>query len=83
MVSCSSHPIRPEASNVKVSREEPGSKCESLGRVTGTVLSQKPNVDLAIADLKKEAALKGANYVKIESASGYETAIAGIAYFCP
>lgn len=80
---CSSKPILPEGKNIKVSREEADKSCQDLGRVTGRTISTKPNLQAALEDMKKDAALKGANYVKMETASGMESAVAGTAYFCP
>lgn len=83
LAACSSRPLIPESSSVKVSREEPSANCENLGRLQGSVMSQKPKPNEALEDLKKEASRKGANYVKLETYSGYETAVSGTAYNCP
>ena len=83
MLGCSSHPIIPEGKNVTVSRDEAKKSCQDLGRVTGRTISVKPNLAAALEDMKKDAALKGANYVRMETASGMESAVAGTAYFCP
>jgi hypothetical protein len=80
---CSSHPVIPEGRNVIVAREEAKDSCKDLGRVTGRTLSAKANLEEAIEDMKKEAALKGANYIRMETASGIQSAVAGTAYFCP
>lgn len=80
---CSSTPVIPEGKNVTVSRDEAKIACQELGRVTGRTISTKPNLEAAVEDMKKEAALKGANYVRMETASGLQSAVAGTAYFCP
>lgn len=80
---CSSHPIIPKGENVKVSRDEAAKDCKDLGRVVGRTITAKANLEAALEDMKKDAALKGANFVKMETASGLESAVAGQAYFCP
>ncbi len=80
---CGSHPVVPEGKNVTVSRDEAKKTCQELGRVTGRTISAKANLEAAIEDMKTEAALKGANYVRMETASGMQSAVAGTAYFCP
>ena len=82
VVSCSSKPIVPAGENVKVSRAEPSKDCKNLGPVRGSVMGTKPNVEKAIENMKQEAANKGANYVKMETASDYGTAVRGTAYDC-
>ncbi|MBK7963521.1 MAG: DUF4156 domain-containing protein [Bdellovibrionales bacterium] len=80
---CSSKPVIPEGKNVTVSRDAAKKSCQELGRVIGRTISAKPNLEAALEDMKNEAALKGANYVQMETASGMQTAMAGTAYFCP
>jgi hypothetical protein len=80
---CSSKPIVPSADSVKVSREDAKPTCKEVGKVKGTVLSMKPNIEKAIEDMKTEAANKGANFVRMETASSYGTAVQGTAYLCP
>jgi hypothetical protein len=82
VVSCSSKPIVPMGENVKVSRQAADKDCVDLGPVRGTVQGTKPNVEKAIENMKQEAANKGANYVKMETASDYGTAVRGTAYDC-
>lgn len=83
MLSCSSRPIVSTASDVKVSREIPDKSCREVGPVRGTTQGTKPDVEKAIEDMKKEAADKGANYVKMETSSSYGTAAFGTAFECP
>jgi hypothetical protein len=81
---CSSTPNRPEDIKVKISREQPTDKdCRDLGVVTGKSISTKATSDEVLDDLKKDAALKGGNYVWLENFSTYGTAAKGTAYFCP
>ncbi len=79
---CGSHPIKPEASNVKVTRDAPGKNCESIGKVQGSVSSAKDTFEEALEDLKLDASRKGANFVQIGPTSAYGTSVAGEAYFC-
>ena len=83
-VSCTSTPIVPSANSIKISREVPKDpECKNIGRVQGKTIGVKPDLEAAIEDMKKEAAYKGANYLVMGTASGYETAVAGTAYYCP
>lgn len=82
--SCTSTPTIPSANSVKVSRDLPKDPaCKNLGRVQGKTIGVKPDLEAALADMKKEASFKGANYLVMETASGYETAVSGTAYYCP
>lgn len=84
LLSCSSTPIVPSADSIKISREMPKDpQCRNLGRVQGKTISVKPDLEGAVEDMKKEAAYKGANYLVMETASAYETAVSGTAYYCP
>ena len=84
VMSCSSTPIIPSADSIKISREVPKDPaCKNLGRVQGKTISVKPDLNAAVEDMKKEAAYKGANYLVMETASVYETAVSGTAYNCP
>lgn len=80
---CSSRPVTPDTEAIKVSREAPGKDCKEMGKITGTTMSVKGTADEALADLKKEAANKGANYVVVKQFSDNQTAVTGIAYECP
>lgn len=81
--SCSSHPVLPEAKDVTVSREEPDEECKNLGPVQGTVQTKNGTPEQALEDMKKDAARKGANYIRMEAQSAYGTSTRGTAYFCP
>lgn len=80
---CKSHPVLMETKDIKVTRDEAKSNCRDLGPVEGKVINTKPSPDMALEDMKKEAAAKGANFVKMETASIYGTAVRGTAFFCP
>lgn len=83
MSACSTRSVLPKADEVKMSRETPPKNCVNLGSVTGRVRTEKGNEEAALADLRQEAAYKGANYVKVMQYSSYGTAVTGIAYDCP
>ncbi|MCK6598538.1 MAG: DUF4156 domain-containing protein [Bdellovibrionaceae bacterium] len=82
-MSCAEKRILPGSDNVKISRDQPSAECKNLGRVQGRTISVTPNLEFAIEDMKKEASYKGANYVVMETASGYDTAVSGTAFYCP
>ncbi|MCB9071979.1 MAG: DUF4156 domain-containing protein [Bdellovibrionaceae bacterium] len=79
---CSSHPIKPEADNIKVSRDEADKDCKELGDVEGRVKSVKGTFEEALEDLKLDAARKGANYVQIKQSGAMGQAVRGTAYWC-
>jgi hypothetical protein len=80
---CASRSVLPEPKEVRVSRDEPGEDCKDLGVISGMTSSAKGTPEQAMEDLKKEAAIKGANYVRIKQFSAYGTGVTGIAYDCP
>jgi hypothetical protein len=80
---CAHRSVLPDVKEVKVSRDAPGDDCKDLGLITGETRSTKGTREEALADLKREAANKGANYVMIKQFSAYGTATTGIAYECP
>ena len=80
---CSSQSLTPQTSDVKASQEAPPSNCVEVSKVTGSTSSAKGTPDDALDDLKKDAANRGANYVKIGEYSSYGTAVTGTAYKCP
>ena len=83
LANCSHQPVVPDAKNVEVAREEAGSKCVELGRVSGSVSTVNGTIEQAIEDMKLDAARKGANFVKMESTGAMGTSATGIAYQCP
>lgn len=83
LAGCSSHAIKPEGENVKISRSDANSDCKQIGSVEGRNQSAKGTFETALEDLKLDAARQGANFVKIEQSSGTGTAVRGTAYFCP
>lgn len=80
---CASRSVLPDVKEVKVSREIPDKDCKEMGQITGTTMTAKGNQEEALADLKKEAANKGANYVVVKQYSSYGTSVTGTAYECP
>lgn len=83
LVGCSSRSIKPNPDEVKMSREAPASNCRHIGPISGTTMTATATQDDALADLKKDAANKGANYVVIKEFSSYGTTVTGEAYECP
>ena len=81
---CSSRPVLPDQSEVKVSRTPPKSnKCESIGPLEGRTMTAKGNAEEALENLKKSAAHKGANFVHIQRYSETGTAVRGEGFVCP
>lgn len=79
---CSSHPVLPEKSDIKVSRDMPSEKCKDLGPIEGRSIKINAKPEEALVDLKNEAIKKGADYVKIETIGAQSSVIRGTAYFC-
>jgi len=79
---CASDPKRPDGSNVRVSSENPPKDCDQLDQVVGTSATTGNAYNNALADIKKEAASKMGNYVKIVAVSAHGSAIRGMAYRC-
>lgn len=80
---CSSTPpVKPEADNVKVSRDEADKDCKELGPVEGRNVSAGGSFDDALQDLKQDAAGKGANFVQIQQSGAMGTSVRGTAYLC-
>jgi hypothetical protein len=83
IAACSSMSTLPKADNVKVSREDADKDCTFISKVEGRTMSKIPKEGEALADLTKEAANKGANYLVVKEYSGNGTAVTGLAYKCP
>lgn len=79
---CSTHPVLPEKSDIKVSRDNPSDKCKNLGAIEGRSRKLNAKPEDALEDLKEEAVRKGADYVRIETMGAQSTSIRGTAYFC-
>lgn len=79
---CTSHPIKPAAENVKVSREDAGKDCKEIGPVDGRVKNINGKFEEALEDLKLDASRKGANFVHIQQTGALGQAVTGTAYFC-
>ncbi len=86
LASCSGKPVVMTEKDVKVSRNSPSSDCKELGMVMGRSLTINSNVEKAveqsIEEMKRDAANKGANYVKIEQIASNTHDVTGIAYDC-
>ena len=82
LTACSSHPVLPEKSDIKVSRDTPSEKCKNLGAIEGRSTKMAAKPEDALDDLKSEAIKKGADYVKIETMGAQSSVIRGTAYFC-
>ncbi len=80
---CASPSLTPDVNDVKVSRDTPKSQCEELGRVTGTSNKVNTKPQDVLADMKDEAAKKGANYVQLGEYSSTGTSVVGFAFKCP
>lgn len=80
--SCSSHPVIPEKSDIKVSRDNPSDNCKNLGAIEGRSNKVNAKPEDALEDLKSEAIRKGADYVRIETMGAQSSTIRGTAYFC-
>lgn len=80
---CRSRSVLPDAKEVKVSRDAADNECKEIGPISGTTSSTKGTQEQALADLKQEAANKGANYVMVKQYSAYGTSVVGVAYECP
>lgn len=80
---CASRSVLPDAKEVKVSRDAAPEECKEIGPINGRSTSVKGTQEQALADMKQEAANKGANYVMIKQYSAYGTSVVGVAYECP
>jgi len=81
VVGCASKPVL-EKDDVKLTRDEPSSKCRLLGPLEGRVLTTIGTQEQALENLKEEAVKRGANFVKIESLGAQGTSVRGQAYSC-
>lgn len=80
--SCSSHPVLPKTSDIKVSRDDAKESCKHLGAIEGRSYKVKATEEEILEDLKKEAISKGANFVKVETIGAHGGSIRGQAYYC-
>lgn len=81
---CSTRPVLPDSSDVKVSRTAPkDERCESIGPIEGRSLTAKGNPEEALKDATNAAAHKGANFVHIQSYSETGTAVRAEGFVCP
>lgn len=79
---CSSHPVLPEKSDIKVTRDNPPDKCKNLGPIEGRSNKINAKPEDALEDLKGEAIRKGADFVRIETMGAQSSTIRGTAFFC-
>lgn len=82
LAACSSHPIKPEAGNVKVSRDDADKDCKEIGPVEGRVKNVNGKFEEALEDMKLDGARKGANYIHMKQTGALGQAVSGTAYFC-
>lgn len=82
-ISCHSIEKFPEAADVKIGANVPNEKCQAISKVTGRSSSKYPDEKAVLEDLKKEASLKGGNYVQIMQKSAQGTEATGLAFKCP
>ena len=75
--------ILPDVRDVQVSRKAADPKCRALGEIEGRAPTASGTSIDALADLKREAAAKGANYLVVKEYSTYGTAVTALAYECP
>ena len=81
---CAHHrSIHADAGDVQVSREAAAPNCRALGTLEGRAAMASGTQDDALNDLRREAAIKGANFVVVKEYSAYGTAVTGLAYECP
>lgn len=78
---CASKPLL-DKDDVKLTRDEPAKSCQSLGPLSVTSISTKPDEKKMMEELKEEARKKGANFVKVEGLGTYGTSVRGQAYNC-
>jgi hypothetical protein len=75
-------PVKPAASNVKATREEPAKNCKEIGNVEGRVTNINGKFEEALEDLKLDAARKGANFVQIQQTGALGKSVTGVAFLC-
>lgn len=75
-------PVVPDANQIKVSRKPAKETCKKIGPVEGRSVGHTGGFEEALADLKKDAAHRGANYVHLGASGAMATAVRGMAYIC-
>ena len=83
LVACSHESLTPQSSDVKASKENPSGDCREISKVTGSTMTAHGTAEQALEDMKKDAANRGANYVRIDQYSAYGTGVTGTAFRCP
>ncbi len=79
LVSCQT---TPGSQSVTVSDNQPPKNCREIGPVIGTSGSRHDAREKSLEDLRYEASLKMANYVKVEAISAHGGSARGVAYRC-
>lgn len=82
LTGCASRSVLPDVEELKVSREKPSKDCKGLGPVKGQTMSAKEGPKEALEDMKKEATMKGANYLQVKQYSSQGTSVTGLAFEC-
>ncbi len=72
----------PGSQSVTVSDNDPPKNCREIGAVIGTSSSRQDAREKSLEDLRYEASLKMANYVKVMAISAHGGSARGIAYRC-
>src|ERR1700722_333781 len=80
---CASEKVILSNDDVKFSKADPPSNCQEAGNVSGRTTYASGTTEEAIADMKHDAARKGANFVKFGELSATGTVVTGIAFKCP
>lgn len=83
LTGCASKEVMPDKVEVKVTRDEAGKNCTLIGPVSGSVVKIGESADVAMVNLKKDAARRGANFVHYEAASADGSGLKGMGYYCP
>ncbi len=83
LAGCASKEILPDKVEVKVTRSEPSKDCKMIGPVSGSTTKIGENAEVAMVNIKKDAARKGANFVQYESSSADGSGLKGTSYYCP
>ena len=65
-----------------VSKRYPPAQCQEVGQVIGNSYSREDSYNKATEDLRYEASLKSADFVRILAISAHGAVIRGMAYRC-
>jgi hypothetical protein len=78
LASCQINP----SGSVVLSNDSPPGQCVTVGQVIGNASSRNHAKEEALEDLKMEARMISANYVKVLAVTAHGSAARGIAYQC-